>query len=383
MDMYKRLVPFSNGLFKDICNVDVPPKRVIKLCEKGHTSYILKSEANKSKTHRCSICVLEKRINEAEERSITFVAAGHNKDYGVYRLQCGHVLSLKYCHVISGGFRCKTCLDNKQKLSEEEFNLIEIDRQRVYSVYRRKDCGHIVRLPRASLSSHCQQCFIDRWEKEAEDADLEIVTDSVKGIAYKLYKFKSCSHVQDIAISRVREKDFSCKKCQLNKIKKEAETAGLLLIGKSDKSTKNRVYLASCGHTLDLMVGNVRNNSWVCHECEDTFYTQPSNLYVIEIKSDCGEFNFIKLGYSKNIDKRIKDYNLRNCSARLIKSTVVDTGYEAMTIEQNLHKKYKFANLEQSFTKEYFINSGFTECYPIQLKETLIDEILTKGKTNG
>ena len=381
--MYKRLMPFSNGLFKDICNVEAPAKRIIKLCEKGHTSYVLKHEANKNKTHRCAICTLEKRVSEAEKQGISFVAAGHNKDYGVYRLQCGHMLSLKYCHVTSGGFRCKTCLNENQKLSEESLNLVEIGRQKVYSIYRRTDCGHIVRLPRASLSSHCQECFVERWKREAEDAALEIISESKKGIAYKLYKFKSCSHTQDIAISRVREKDFSCKQCQLDKIKKEAEYAGLTLIGKSDKSNKNRVYLANCGHTLDLMVGNVRNNSWVCHECEDTFYTQQSNLYVIEIKSNCGNFNFIKLGYSKNIDKRIKDYNLRNCSAMLIKSASVNTGYEAMTIEQNLHKKYKFANLDQSFTKEYFINSGFTECYPIQLKETLVAEILTKGKTNG
>lgn len=350
------------------------------VCENGHSSFILKSTMRKykaagvTKKHKCKQCLTEKRIKEAENVGITLLEEV-GKDYGIYKLSCGCTARLRHCHVKINNFICVECRDRKQKLKEESFGLTAIERiDYKITKYHRQECGHILEMNRDFLSGFCKVCQEEKYAKEAEENGLEIISEVKEGYRYRMYRFKACGHTQIIARCNVKTGNFKCQQCHDYRLEQEASSVGLTIVGKSTDN-KNRLYLAECGHILDIQTASVRSNEWTCHICKDTYILKPNNLYLLEVESLEDGFKFLKFGFSRNVEKRITSYGAKCCKTNILKVLPVPTGEVAHILESKIHSNFKSHNLEHGKMRDYLVVSGFTECYGIELKDAILNEI--------
>ncbi|MFY8272592.1 hypothetical protein AAEU32_00355 [Pseudoalteromonas sp. SSDWG2] len=379
-----------------------------------------------------------KYFREAEEAGLLLKGDGRNKSYRTYEFRaCGHAQEIKPCHVRVGNFRCNTCLLEKLQQEAEAVGLILIGdgKNCAFKTYKFKECGHTQEIQasfvRRSKSIRCQSCLSERLEQEADAVGLilkgkgknknyrtyecktcghtqelkpnhvrddnfrcnKCLLDKLKQEAeavgltliglgerknYKEYKFKDCGHMQELSPARVRDNQFRCQTCLSDRLKQEAEKVGLILIGEAKEKAKGyRTYeFKNCGHTQVIDIGCVRNNSFICQTCEDTSFSQPSNIYLIKISND-GK-SWLKLGYAKVVNNRYKEYGLPN-SALIEEVLVVPiaTGKAARELELEIHKRYKKDQLSKRLTKSMGMSiSGFGECYPIDMKETLFNCVM-------
>ena len=154
---------------------------------------------------------------------------------------------------------------------------------------------------------------------------------------------------------------------------KEAEAVGLTLIGKGKNALYRTYRFNKCKHEQEISIGNVRKNNFICNTCEETSRDLPSKVYLLKIQS--GSFIWLKLGYAKTVKTRIKQYGLpEDAKAKRLKVIDFDTGREAHRYESSLHKKYIRKRLPIKKMKE-FHKRGFNECYPLEMLDTLLEEL--------
>jgi hypothetical protein len=149
------------------------------------------------------------------------------------------------------------------------------------------------------------------------------------------------------------------------KLNKEASLVGLKIVSKIKRQLYE--YKLPCGHLQQIFVSAVRSNEWICRTCHSSYFDLSSELYLLRIKSK--QFEWLKLGYSRNLSVRIKSYKLYDSEVTKIKSISFDTGREVIQIEQKLHSKYFQYRLDPNMMKEYHTQDGYTECYPIDMLE--------------
>jgi ribosomal protein S27E len=194
----------------------------------------------------------------------------------------------------------------------------------------------------------------------------------------RLIKFSSCGHTKVVGISNMKAGSVTCQICITEKFKSEAIEAGLEYICPNSEKTegkKKHWYKAPCGHSLLSRPGHIRIGHWTCRECNAGYLDRINNLYIFEIHSEDG-FKFLKLGYSLKPEYRKLDYVLSpGTKATLIKKVQVQTGSLAIKLENSIHAKYKEFNIDRDLIKRYLTESGFTECYPFELKTALIEEL--------
>jgi len=187
---------------------------------------------------------------------------------------------------------------------------------------------------------------------------------------YRKYKITSCGHIVDAVPVNVRNKSLRCIECFNLKINEEAAAVGLELISKI--KSKLYEYKLPCGHIQEIFTSAVRTNEWICRTCHSSYFDLPSELYLLKIKSK--DFEWLKLGYSRNLAVRIRSYKLQNSEVSQIRSIKFKTGREVIQIEQKLHSKYFQYRLNPDKMKEYHTQDGYTECYPIEMLEEFLHE---------
>jgi len=212
----------------------------------------------------------------------------------------------------------------------------------------------------------------EKYIREAELNGFEYLGAADEDLpnSYRKYKILSCGHITNAFPVNIRNGSLRCAECFNSKITKEATDAGLELI--SRVKSKLYEYKLPCGHTQQIFINAVRTNEWICRTCNSSYFDLPSELYLLKIKTQ--QFEWLKLGYSRNLSIRIKSYKLYNSELIKIKSFVFKTGREAIQIEQKLHSKYFIYRLNPDRMKEYHTQDGYTECYPIELLEKFLYE---------
>lgn len=131
------------------------------------------------------------------------------------------------------------------------------------------------------------------------------------------------------------------------------------------------MYSLPCGCNKILRADHAEQGVWQCHNCTDNYYTLPSSLYLLEITYN--GFTWLKLGFAKNIDVRVRSYGLPMGSrVSVLLSIPFDRGYECMCLEKEIHKEYKDWRLPPVNMKEYHRFNGQTECYTIVMKQILM-----------
>tara|TARA_B110000908_G_C10174796_1_gene412697 strand:- start:22 stop:1080 length:1059 start_codon:yes stop_codon:yes gene_type:complete len=335
--------------------------------------------------------ITKKLVKEAEAVNLTLLSLGskylsngnHDMHYRRYRFnKCGHIGELRLDKVRWNIFKCKTCMIERHKKEAEavKLELIEYLKKNGYAKYKCKICAHIQDFQQTHVRNNkvaCEMCHEEKLKKDAQVKDLEIINR--KEGASSIYRFIKCGHEREITHSHVRgNNEVTCLICFEEKLNKEANKAGLKIIGKANSGRGVRRYrFKECGHERDLSISNVRQACFDCKECGSGFRSKPSKIYILMLSFQ--NLEWLKLGYSKDIPKRIRGYQLHEeVSVSIIKTVDFEDGHKAYELESSLHSK----NIKNKISVEVismYMKSGVTECYPIEMKDKLLKELANLG----
>ena len=341
------------------------------------------SNIRTKKNQECINCEEDRFKKEALAIGLELVSKGTQNAYRNYKfIKCGHIEKFQITHVRRDNVKCSKCSEIKYEKEAAEYGLkiLGSGQKPTYRKYKFLNCGHIKEMLLVNVrrsGGSCEICFETKIKEDAKKAGLQFIKKTNKRNRYA-YKVIKCGHFQDFLLEKVRNKQIRCSICLQIKHEKEAAKYGLKILGPGKKSTLRKYKFDECGHTKEMEPGNVRLGFFNCQICEDTSRTQPSNVYLLKIKA--GDMQWLKLGYSKRIESRIKQYQLPT-NSKIIKLSVVKfkTGNAAHNIESSIHRKFKKHRLPSKKMKK-FHTTGFDECYPMEMKETLLKELTLPTK---
>lgn len=211
----------------------------------------------------------------------------------------------------------------------------------------------------------------EQYKTEARILGLEYIGASQNNKNhYRRYLLK-CGHQKDLIPQNVRKNQVQCKQCIFEKFDLIEKSFGLTLIEKINRNCN--LYRLNCGHTQSIYKSAILSGEWTCRSCNKTHFDLPSSLYLLEIKSNLDKFVWLKLGYSNNLDLRIKRYNLRSdCTVTKLLVIPISSGLKAIKFEKQIHSYFLKSRLESSHMKSYHVTDGYTECYPTDLKTDIL-----------
>lgn len=330
---------------------------------------------------RCQVCFDQKIHDEASAAGLLWVGKGKSPNYRTYRwITCGHEAQYYPRKVRHHEVGCKQCLDIKLRDEAEASGLVLVGKGEncFYRKYRWQSCGHEAEYRTGSVRKanvRCQVCFNQNLHDEALSAGLYLIGPG-RNSEYRTYRWQSCGHELEYRTDKVRMISIRCQQCLDIKLADEANSAGLLLIAMGRDKQYRTYRWKSCGHETEYNTFAVRIGSVCCQVCDATAWSKPSIIYLLHFAADDGT-NWLKLGVAKNIDTRIRDYGLFD-GVRLIECLATipaDTGKEATTVEKALHKKFRTHRIHPGQMKDFMSKSGHTECYPMSMRDKLLDAI--------
>ena len=331
--------------------------------------------------------VLIRLEHEAQKRNLTYLGNANKKRYKIYQFnECGHKkIMLPEAVRTRKEIPCEICIEIKQNelIKDAGLELVKKGKEGK-NTYKIKSCGHLKEIAWKEVKNKhfkCQICFKEKLEREAKQAGLKIIGSGKSG-RYRRYKFIKCKHIDEFQLIHVRNKEITCKQCHENGIKKIAKKNNLQYLGKASKKTLDshhyrKFKFNECGHDQEIRIDHLKEGWFICNTCEKTSLDKPSKIYLLEITVN--KFSYLKLGYAKNINTRIKTYRLdKKAIVKRIKIINISTGREAKIIENDIHKRLKKIRINPTKMKQYMYD-GFNECYNIDKKELLIDEVNMAG----
>lgn len=323
----------------------------------------------------CKTCLANRYKQEYEAQGCKLIGAGRNSSYRIYELPCGHQQEVSLGRMRRGEFACKTCLTNKlkQEAEERDCKLIGMAGKANYRIYE-LPCGHQQEVNTSMMRRNnfrCAICLKKTIEQEAEARGCKLLGPG-KDAHYRLYKLP-CGHEQEVTVSGMRRGNAQCPICMLEKLKEEAASQGCKFLGQG-RNIHYRLYKLPCGHEQEVHTGAMRRGGFLCQACEETSRTLPSNVYLLHIEVDSDEW--LKLGYAKSVDSRRSRYGLVNgAKVTAVYSIPFPTGNEAQAFEAGIHKRHRRKRLSKKHMKDFHTVSGFNECYPITMLDTLLAEL--------
>lgn len=339
---------------------------------------------------RCPYCFLKRIRKEALDRDLISLGraeSGDNQKFN-YLFNCGHTQDLRYTDVRLNSFRCQKCYDLNQEKQLKDCNLTLISKEKkgrgdyVHTLMY-NDCKHLTTAFIGHLNTGtigpCKICYEENLKESCDNFNIDIISKLSE--TKRLIRFKDCDHEKAVRLSNLKRNIFRCDVCLLEKQKQEAEQVGLKLLGKIKKD--KYTYKSPCGHVITKSPAGVRAGHWTCRECDAGYLDFENNLYLFKITAP--SFSFLKLGYSKAPEQRKNDYKMSDETfSELLIKVKVPTGRVAIKEEGILHKKYKDFNYSKEVIKPYLIESGFSECYPLDLELKFLEELnLIKEKYQG
>ncbi len=305
----------------------------------------------------------------------------NQNQYRNYTMSCGHAHDFKYIHANAGKVKCKTCTLEKHKNLAIAIGAEIIDHNPIkddsdYKKYKLA-CGHTKIGTIHNLVDTCSECRGIELEAACRRNNVSIITGTSKyphvGITHL-----SCGHSQTIKMQYLFNDEVpACRVCRYNKHKAEAQIAGLVLLDRTEdraskSSQKYSKYLLPCGCEKLITPGNVRRNVWACDN-HSSYWNKESVIYLLRCKHE--NFEWLKLGVTSLLDRRISDYALKE-------NTIVDKVYSvtlsnmriATLVEKRIHAKLKSKRVNPDTMRGY-MKSGFTECYGLSITDVILQEL--------
>jgi len=348
--------------------------------ECGHNTEVQTPNMRKG-NFRCQRCLDERLKREAREQDCVLLGPGKNRKYRTYRLPCGHEQEIQPGGMRRGSFNCEACFYDRVKADAEIQGCIFLGRgvRKNYGIYR-LPCGHKREYSMSAMrwgNIRCQTCLDNRLKEEAEAQGCELLGPGTHSRNHRTYRL-SCGHEQEVETSNMRVGNFRCHACLLDKLKKEAEKWDCVFLGKA-KKPQWRTYRLNCGHEQEIHTSAMRMSVFRCQTCDEYAFTRPSDAYLLHIK--VGSDEWLKLGYTNNLEYRVSQYALPlNAEWSALAILPFDTGLEAMRFEKALHTKYQRKRLRAQDMLIFHTGSGSTECYPLTMVETLMAEFVNAGE---
>lgn len=327
----------------------------------------------------CGECQLELFKKEASSRGYEYLGKTSDPNYKKYLcLSCSSVNEYQPQHMRTGNALCQGCHEKSLASDLDKINcdLVLVKKRGKY-VVRFRTCGHTVikdtNAIRARTTDWCPICADITFQERLELLGIEATGQGNR--RNKEYLIKNCGHKITLRTDEISRGTLVCSICNELDFKEKIESFGLQQLPIKASKAGFRVFRLTCGCTQELGMFSAKIGRWNCRQCNENYYKKESSVYLI--KFSCGGFEWLKLGFSKNIDARITGYKMKDgCSSDLVEVVCFPTGLEAVKVEKNLHSIYKSQRLDPEYMKNYHTRNGFTECYPIHLYSTLKEELL-------
>jgi len=334
-----------------------------------------------------------KHIEEAEAQNLELIENATQGsgikgwyNYKLYRFKaCQHTAFLQPTHVRRGHIKCSICSEQviAEEAAEAGLRVIGPGKNCDWRQYEFIACGHscemrVTSARNSRTSQHfCRQCYDERLSKDAENNNMTYLGAALhnKGI-FRRYRFNACGHERDAIPSTVEDGGVVCRTCQEERFAEEARSSGISMLGySSDGDGAYRRYQLGCGCEKDIRLDHVRRNSYSCAECSITYLIQPSWIYLVQFTNE--NFSWLKLGFTKDIRTRISNYGvIEGSSKQVLMEIPFSTGKIASELESKLHAEFKSFKLAPKDMQYYMKLNGHTECYPIEMKVTLVNRLL-------
>lgn len=344
----------------------------------------------------CEVCQ-EARISEkCKQYGFEYIGLPvqkHHKDYeyrNFRRIKCGCIKDLRVSRLkeyVSTCFACKTAtVTDLMKGRYERAGIILLEQRKKGSTYKKFlkiDCQHEIYLINQQIKDndfHCPTCLEVDTQKACEKQNIKILGPCTdlnlsQPASWRWIKCLTCGFEKNANTFRIRQETIGCQGCQLEKHKREASAVGAELIDTIPADDKYRkTYKLPCGHLSKKTPHDITTGNIFCKECNRGCWQRNENtLYILKISVE--GFSWLKFGFSKNVERRLQGYGLpETATADLVFSSIVATGEEAIITEKAIHKKYKNTKYPSCLMENYHTRNGFTECYPLDMLETLIYE---------
>lgn len=326
----------------------------------------------------CPKCLKKRLIQEAINSGCRLLSPGRSKQFRLYKLPCGHQKEVTTSNMRNGSFQCDECisinLDSQAK--QAGCKIVGPGKTTDYRLYE-LPCGHVAEKTIKQIKVNefnCDDCLEIKLLSEAEIMGL-VILGKGKDRDHRKYLLP-CGHSKELITSNVRKKTVGCTECIDERMSEDAIKAGVVLLGPSSKGAQYRKYnMNCCNYVQDIQPGVIRNGYFKCHGCNTSHLDRPSTIYLLRLAHSGQEW--LKLGYSEDVNKRIKEYGLDpNALIELVCTVGVKTGEEALALENDLHKKYNEFQINSNLMKPHMSKSGHTECYHVKIKNLIKDDLL-------
>jgi T5orf172 domain len=291
-------------------------------------------------------------------------------------IKCGHIRNIATGDIRERSVSCTECREDKIKKDCERLGLelLRFTGKDTIREVKFKDCGHVRELYLhhfADETIKCQLCCDKELAEHVDSFGIDVI-EAVPGAKRKI-RFRNCQHEKIVGLSNLKSNSVSCGICLTQKLADEATESGLVYLG--SLPGKLHRYRAPCGCEVNANPGHIRKGHWKCRPCEKSHYDFPSKIYLYHLVFKDGA-EILKLGYARNPQARLLDYKLNSEeSFESLIEVEYDKGIDAFNAERVIHKKYKPNVLSKEHARMYLTESGFTECYPISMKDTLLEEL--------
>lgn len=295
---------------------------IYKFNECAHEQEIAKQSV-RDLEFKCNACFEAKLECEANKKNLTIVGGGADSNFRLYKyLSCGHIHELRTANFRNSSEKgkdahwCRSCHLEKMYQDAKAVGLILLSQSNLSAKNRwylyQAECGHTLERRADQIvvgDWRCQACIDSKLTSEASVAGLNLIGKG-KDKAFRTYQFKDCGHVKEISTGSVRNKSFHCEICFWDEKFETLKDRGVEMIGPITSGDTRPFKFIKCGHIKEMSLQQALDGSIVCHECEDTWYTLPSNLYLLQIS--VGDEAWLKLGVAKVLETRVKQYGLPN-----------------------------------------------------------------------
>lgn len=275
----------------------------------------LRIESVRKGSFRCPACQQDEYKKTANQKGLDLVGPANDTHSLKYRfISCGHEQIITKQAVRSGQFRCSTCASLTLSEEARRSGLILVDKgeDANYRIYQHVACGHFSELAPAHVRNYggrgqyrCKSCIKERIFAEAKRAGLSIVGDSPK--PEHLVYLAECGHSLELRYDQVRRQSYKCISCLESKLTSEADRSGLRLIG-AGRDKAHRLYqFIECGHTQEITTSSVRNGTFHCKFCfrgelHEKFASQGLALLGPGSNTNRRTFQIISCGHVQEIE---------------------------------------------------------------------------------
>lgn len=305
-------------------------------------------------------------------------------DHGEFkRIDCGHIFKKQFVNMQHQKQTfCSICSEDEHEriMKVKDVSLV-VKGCKGTNTYKVNTCGHTFTSTKANFLKRetkyeCLVCYSEKEKQMLESMGLEMLSyraDGVQGKANPMkhaeYRFKECGHTFTYVRHAIQHGKQRCQTCTDIAAMKALDENGYYLVGNL-APVKITIGFKSCEHTRLVHRSAAVRGNCICQHCKVSAYVRPSKIYAIEFINESG--SFIKYGYGKSVKIRLQEYGIQDLQVgRILFEIDVKTGNDALKIEKAVHSKYEDKRLDKEKMKRYFRNTGFTECYPMELLSEL------------